>query len=300
MNAYKAGNPIWTTRKTLYAMAEPTLGYCADAVRRHDHDRYLTALFAPAPLRDDLFALYAFNIEVAKTREVVSEPMLGQIRLQWWRESIEGAYAGTPRRHEVVEPLTAAITRHRLDRALFERLIDGREADMDDEAPADLECLVNYAQVTGAPVTQLAASITGATDAASQEAARLVGTGWALTGIIRAVPFLARGHRSRLPANLMAQQGVTEQALYDLKPEPGITKVVEAVADAAADHLRRARSLRRDVAKAALPALLPARLADHYLGRIAKAGHDPMNRDLLRPLVSRQLGLAWSATLGRY
>jgi phytoene synthase len=281
-------------------MAEPILSPCADSVRRYDHDRYLTALFAPADRREDLFALYAFNLEVAKTREVVSEPMLGQIRLQWWRESIEGAYEGQPRRHEVVEPLAAAIARHELDRTLFDRLIDGREADMDDEAPTDLDCLINYAQVTGAPVTQLAAQMLGATDPASQEAARLVGTGWALTGIIRAVPFLARGHRCRLPANLMIRHGVTEPALYEMKPEPGIAKVVEAVGDAAADHLRNARSSWRDVAKAALPAMLTARLADHYLGRIARGGYDPMNRDLLRPQVSRQLSLAWAATIGRF
>lgn len=281
-------------------MAEPILSACADSVRRYDHDRYLTALFAPADRREDLFALYAFNLEVAKTREVVSEPMLGQIRLQWWRESIDGAYAGDPRRHEVVEPLAAAITRHGLDRTLFDRLIDGREADMDDEAPTDLDCLINYAQVTGAPVTQLAAQMLGATDPASQEAARLVGTGWALTGIIRAVPFLARGHRCRLPANLMIQHGVTEPALYDMKPEPGLTHVVQTVADSAADHLRRARALRAEVAKAALPALLPAKLGDHYLGRIAKLGYDPLHRDLLRPQVGRQIGLAWAGLLGRY
>jgi len=281
-------------------MAEPILSACADSVRRYDHDRYLTALFAPADRREDLFALYAFNLEVAKTREVVSEPMLGQIRLQWWRESIEGAYAGQPRRHEVVEPLAAAIARHGLDRTLFDRLIDGREADMDDEAPADLDCLVNYAQVTGAPVTQLAAQVLGAGDPASQEVAKLVGTGWALTGLIRAVPFLARGHRSRLPANLMIQHGVTEPALYELKPEAGLAKVVQAVADSAVDHLRRARALRGQVAKAALPALLPAKLGDHYLGRIAKLGYDPLHRDLLRPQVSRQIGLAWAGLLGRY
>ena len=70
-------------------MAGPeTLSYCAQEVRRHDRARYLSSLFAPDERREDLFALYAFNLEVAKTAEVVSEPMLGQIRLQWWREAI--------------------------------------------------------------------------------------------------------------------------------------------------------------------------------------------------------------------
>lgn len=281
-------------------MAPPALSACAEAVRKHDNDRFLTALFAPAAVREDLFALYAFNHEVAKTREVVTEPTLGQIRLQWWRESIDGAYTGAPRRHEVVEPLAAAIARHGLDRAQFDLLIDGREADLDDEAPADMECLVNYAQVTGAPLARLACQTLGARDEASLEAARLVGTAWALTGILRATPFLARGHRSRLPLTLMTEHGVTEPALFDLKPEPGLAKVAQAVADTARSLLKQARLLRAQVPKAALPALLPATLADHYLGRISKAGYDPMSPALLRPTIGRPLAVGWAATIGRW
>lgn len=281
-------------------MALPALSACAEAVRKHDNDRFLTALFAPAPLREDLFALYAFNHEVAKTREVVTEPTLGQIRLQWWRESIEGAFEGRPRRHEVVEPLANAILRHGLDRTQFDLLIDGREADLDDEAPADMECLVNYAQVTGAPLVRLACQILGAHDPASMEAARLVGTAWALTGILRATPFLARGHRSRLPLTLMTEHRVTEPALFDGKPEPGLAGVAGAVADTARSLLKQARSLRGQVPKAALPALLPATLAGHYLNRMEKAGYDLLSPALLRPTLGRPLAVGWAATIGHW
>src|SRR5208282_2178696 len=75
----------------------------AALVRRHDRDRFQTALFAPAARREALFALYAFNCEIARVRERVTQPTLGQIRLQWWREAIETAYRDTmPRRHQVV------------------------------------------------------------------------------------------------------------------------------------------------------------------------------------------------------
>lgn len=281
-------------------MAPPPLSPCANIVAKQDNDRYLTALFAPPDQREGLFALYAFNHEVAKTREVVTEPTLGLIRLQWWRESIEGAYAGTPRRHEVVEPLAAAIAAQAPDRALFDRLIDGREADLDDTSPADMECLINYAQVTGAPLVRLACQMLGVRDEAVMEAATLVGTAWALTGILRATPFLARGHRSRLPLTLMAEHGVAEQALFDLKPQAGLAKVAEVVAGAARTHLAHARALRGEVPKAALPALLPAVLADHWLGRMHKAGYDLLSPTLLRPSVRRPLAVGWAATLGRW
>ena len=97
-------------------------------LRRHDRDRFQTALFAPAAHREALFALYAFNYEIARVREAVTQPVLGQIRLEWWRENIAAAYQnGAIRRHPIVEKLTAAIRERELTRAYFERLIEARE-----------------------------------------------------------------------------------------------------------------------------------------------------------------------------
>ena len=77
------------------------LSPCAELVRRHDPDRFLTVLFAPPARREALFVLYAFNHELARARAVVSEPMLALIRLQWWREVVQG----TAKRHEVATNL---------------------------------------------------------------------------------------------------------------------------------------------------------------------------------------------------
>jgi len=84
--------------------------YCAQLLRRQDADRYLTALFAPGDRREALFALYAFNLEVARAREVVSEPFMGLIRLQWWRDALDEVYQGRIRAHEVIRPLASAIS----------------------------------------------------------------------------------------------------------------------------------------------------------------------------------------------
>ncbi|MGQ0675605.1 MAG: phytoene/squalene synthase family protein, partial [Rhodospirillales bacterium] len=111
------------------------LSYCGGEVRRHDPDRFLCALFAPAERREDLLALAAFNLELARVRELVSEPMLGRIRLQWWREALGEIYSGMPRRHAVIQPLHETIKRRGLDRALLDRMIDARESDMDGKPP---------------------------------------------------------------------------------------------------------------------------------------------------------------------
>jgi len=85
------------------------MSYCGALVQSQDPDRFLLAQFAPFERREVLYALFAFNHEIAKTREVVSETQLGLIRLQWWREAIEGVYNGEVLEHEVVKALANAI-----------------------------------------------------------------------------------------------------------------------------------------------------------------------------------------------
>lgn len=284
-------------------MAKTTsdLSYCGREVRKYDNDHFLAGLFAPAERREPLFALHAFNLEIAKTREVVSEPILGQMRLQFWRDGIEAVYGDGPvPRHEVMDPLADAARTLGLSRALFDRLIDAREADLDDTAPADLTCLVNYAEVTGAPLVQLALEILGVREEAPVAAGRHAGIAYALTGILRAVPFLARQHRQLLPADLMAKHGARSQDLFELRSTPELRAVVGDVALVARKHLREARALRRSVPRAALPALLPAVLADLHLGVIAREGNDVFAPRVLLPNPFRQMRLGWAALLGRY
>jgi NADH dehydrogenase [ubiquinone] 1 alpha subcomplex assembly factor 6 len=280
--------------------SDAALSYCGQEVRKYDKDRFLTALFAPAERREALFALYAFNLEIAKTREVVTEPVLGQIRLQWWLEAIGEAYEGSPRRHEVLAPLAEAIRAFDLTREHFEKLIDAREADLTDEPPADTTCLTSYAEVTGVPLVLLALEILGVSDPAAARAARHVGIAWVLTGLLRAIPFHARAHRLYMPKDALARHGVAEGRLFDLKPPEGLKAVVGEVADIARGHLRDARALRRDVPRAANPALLIASIADTYLGTIAKSGNDVFAPRVLMPNPLRQVRLGLRAMTGRY
>ncbi|HXY99323.1 MAG TPA: phytoene/squalene synthase family protein [Stellaceae bacterium] len=274
----------------------------APLVRRHDRDRFLTALFAPASSREALLALYAFNYELAKTREVVSEPMLGRIRLQWWRDALDAVYAGDPpRRHEVVAPLAAAIRRHSLGRAHFDALIDAREADLVDEAPASLAALETYAEASSARLVLLALEVLGESGDAAREAGRAIGIAYALSGLLRAVPFHARTRRLYLPRDLVAAAGLeVGRGLFELKPSPALRRVVEGVAARAGTHLAAAQALRPRLSRAALPALLPAVLARADLARLARAGYDPFAPAIARPDPWRSWRLALASLRGRY
>jgi len=283
-------------------MAPSQLSTCAVEVRRHDRERYLTALFAPAACREDLFALYAFNLEVAKTAEVVSEAMIGRIRLQWWREAIEEIYAGRPRAHAVAEPLAAAVERHGLPRAPFERLFDAREADLERAPPADLAALEAYAEGTAASLFDLAFGVlaTASDRAPAAEAARHLGIAWALTGLVRAVPFHARQQRCYLPADLTRRAGVDDVGLFALRGSPALTGVVEALAGRAAEHLAAVRDLRRELPPSASSLLLFAPLAAAHLLRLRRAGFDPFDAAVQARRPGTVWRLAWAHWLRRY
>jgi len=274
------------------------LSYCAREVRDHDHDRYLTALFAPSDRREAVFALYAFNAEVARTREAVSEPILGQIRLQWWREALEGIYQDAVREHPVVEGLSDAVRRYTLERAHFETLLDARADDLDDSPPSDLAALEAYANATSGTLSVLAMAVLGFADGAPSRAAQLVGTAWALIGLMRAIAFHAQAQRLYLPDDLLQGHSVDRRALFELKPSPALNHVVRDVTHRATGMLAEARGLKGEIPRAARCGLLLAPLADRYLRDIARAGHDPFALPAAAPALP--LRLTVYSLLGRY
>jgi NADH dehydrogenase [ubiquinone] 1 alpha subcomplex assembly factor 6 len=273
----------------------------AALVRRHDHDRFQTALFAPPRQRDALFALYAFNYEIARVREAVSEPMLGQIRLQWWREVVSAAFSGeAPRQHVVAEPLTAIIREFGLSRDYFERLIDARERDLDPEPPASLAALEDYADGSSASLVLLALEMLGANQPEAQEAGRAVGIGYALAGLIRAMPFHAAARRSYIPADLAARTGLKIEDYEARRMTAALRVAVNEIAAAARRHLSEARSHRAAIPRAAIAAVLPALIAERFLRRLERVGYDPFDRRLALPDPMQSWRLAAAALLNRF
>ena len=279
--------------------------YITDLVSKDDHDRFLTAVFAPQPAREGVMALYAFNAEVAKVRESVSENIIGQMKLQWWRDVVAAIYDGgpegnkVPQGNPVVEALAATIRGHNLSRVYFEALLDARARDMADESPADVNALEAYADGTSASLTNLVLEVLGARDDASRAAARHVGIAWALTGLLRAVLFHARTNRFLLPQDLLAAENLTAHDLQERGNAARISVVIAQIARIAAAHLDKARSYKKKVDKRALPALLPATLADQYLKGLARRKFDVFDprHVLQRPAVLR---LTWNAIRGVY
>jgi phytoene synthase len=275
--------------------------YVAEQVRRFDNDRFLCALFAPADRRESLLALYAFNVEVARVRELVSEPLLGEMRLRWWRDTVAAIYAGAALpRHPVAAPLAETVRRFDLTRDYFDRLLDARRLDLRDEPPANLQRLHAYAEDTSATVSLLALEVLGIRDSAMGAIGRPVGIAWALTGLLRAVPFHARARRLYLPADLLKEASIDVNRLLDGQGGRALQGVVRPLVQHARSLLDEARHAGGTVKRSALAALLPATLADGYLARLARVGFDPFDARLRQPSAGRYFRLALNAWRGRF
>lgn len=281
-------------------MADDPIQYCAEQVRRFDHDRYLCTLFAPEPVQARLFALYAFNVEIARVREIVSEPVIGQMRLQWWRDAIAEFAAGKVRDHPVAQALARALAAAPVEPGLFERLLTGREFDLADQPPATVAALEHYAEDTSASLSQAALALSGIGDGAAAAAARETGLAWALVGLLRAVPFHAPRRRLYLPEDMLARTGIGPDDVFEGRAGGRLAPMVQAIADRAREHLRAARARRREVPRQALPVLLPAVLADRHLVRLERAGFDPFAPQLQRPSPGDALRLTAANFSGRY
>src|SRR3569623_3097589 len=135
--------------------------HCAALVREADRDRYLATLFAPQDNRAALFALYAFNIELIRVRDVAREPMPGEIRLQWWREVLEGKRDGEAAAHPVAAALMEGLRRHALTPDRLPGIVDAHQFDLYDDPMGTLDDLDNYAVMTQSALLDVAIAMLG-------------------------------------------------------------------------------------------------------------------------------------------
>ena len=244
---------------------EGLLGLVAEA----DKDRYLSLLFAPASARQHLAALYAFDVELEKIKRQVSEPQLGQIRLQWWREALETAYAGGPTEH----PLVAALAelRSMVPLSVYDSMLNAAGAAIFREQPETLEDLEAWTGRSTSVVIQGAALVLGGS---APDAAGLAGVAF---GIARR---LAHGEKWLVPTQW--------------KPDDSAGERIVSLARHAATRLDEARKLKVD--PQLLPAFLPASVTTLYLKAVSR------NPTLPQPIspVRRQFAIWWSATRNRF
>ncbi len=246
-----------------------SLDACASLVQRGDPDRFRAVMAAPAWARGQLLPLYAFNLEVARAPWLAQEPLVAEMRLQWWRDTLAEP---APRAHEVAGPLHALIRDAGLPVGVLDRLVAARRWDCWREPFDDAAGLEGYLEDTGGGLMWLAALALGAPDSA-EPAARHYGRATAMAGFLRAVPELQARGRHPIPAG-------TDTA---------------SLARLGLDWLARARAARRSLPKAVAPALLSGWQTAPLLRRMAAGETHPALSEF-----SLRGRLLWQMTTGRW
>lgn len=250
----------------------------AALVREGDRDRYLAALFAPEAKRPALLALAAFNIELSRIAELVSEPMLGEIRLQWWRDALAGQSEETRTGNPVAEAMGEAMRAHDLPMAALVGLIDARTFDVSGETMPDLPALKAYLNKTAGALFALWAQVLEGAPLRPEETAREAGLAYGLTGLMRALPV----HRARaqlfLPATAFADQQMQAGEVLAGVADARLERALAALREEARGSLARARGGIADLPKAARPAFLLLALVEPYLAALARPDHDPLRQ----------------------
>jgi 15-cis-phytoene synthase len=245
--------------------------YCLDLVRSNDKDRFLASLFAPENKRPHLMALYAFNCEIVRARDLVSEAAIGEIRLQWWMDTLDGIYDGAAQDHPVAIALARAIVEGDLPKHALRNLVNAHIFDFYADPMPTFSDLEGYLGETSSALIQMAALILAGEEALENaEASGLAGVAYGLSGILSSLPKQRALSQCFIPADMLKARDAAPADLIAARNEVALSVVLAELREKARMRLLEARKMSWTIKPAAMPAFLHVALTDGYLNAIAQ------------------------------
>ena len=263
--------------------------FCAELVRTHDFARYAAALFVPATLRRGLLALYAFNVEISRVRNQVSQPLPGEIRLQWWSDMLAGAGHGGVEGNPVAAELLLAIGHAHLPVERLSRLIDEHQFDLYNDPMPTMAALESYINDTSSALFSLAAAVLGQSFAEIEHLARHAGLAQGLTQIMVLLPLDASRRQLFVPQQVLANHGCGIEDVFAAKETPNVRAAVDKVLGEAREHLKTAFTLLASAPSETRLAFLPLAQVRNDLKQMSRADKDPFV-----PLRASRLRTLWA------
>jgi 15-cis-phytoene synthase len=262
---------------------------CADLVRSHDFARYASALFVPPERRRALFALYAFNVEIVRVREQVSQPLPGEVRLQWWSDMLAGRGHGGIEGNPVASELLLAIRHFRLPLERLSRMIDEHLFDLYNDPMPTMAALEGYITETLSVLFAMAARIGGSRPDEIDHLARHAGLAQGFVQVIATLPRDASRSQLFLPIQLLDAHGGDLADVFAGRQTPKHRAAVDQLLGEARQHLDVALALLANTAPELRMIFLPLALVRRDLVRLSRADSDPFV-----PRVSSRLSTLWT------
>ncbi|ODM95752.1 NADH dehydrogenase (ubiquinone) complex I, assembly factor 6, partial [Orchesella cincta] len=261
--------------------------YCAELVRKHEFENFLCALLLPtADIRGFVFAVRSFNVEIALIRDQVSQKDIGLARLAFWRDAINKVFANKSNsstnlpRHPVVLELSRNLKDKTVSKKWFTNLIDAREQVMTDAAFKTLEDLETYCDKSVSPVLYLGLEALGVKNVDADHAASHLGKSIGLSNFIRSIPHNAQRRRVLIPQELLVKHKLSQENFIRFSNEEKIRDTVFEIASRAHIHYEKAKSLKPNISKTALPLMLVGTPTDIYLKRLRNSNFNPYHTSL--------------------
>jgi phytoene synthase len=249
--------------------------FCADLVRSHDFVRYASTLFVQAPERSALLALYAFNVEIFRIRDQVSQPLPGEVRMQWWTDLLAGTGHGGVEGNPVAAELLSAIRTYALPAEPLSRLIDEHQFDLYNDPMPTLAALEGYAHETSSALFGLAARVLAPPSPGIEHLARHAGFASGFAQVIASLPRDAARRQLFLPLQFLQSHGSGLEEVFAGKQTPQARAAIDQLIGEARRHLQTAEGLLAEVPPRVRPAFLPLALVRRDLTRLSRADNDP-------------------------
>lgn len=256
-----------------------SFAYCADRLRETDRDRYLATLFASAEKRGALFALYAFDSEIARVRDLAREQLPGEIRLQWWREVLSGERAGEAAANPIAAAVTEILERFDFVREPLVHLIEAHRFDVHNEPIESVEVLQTYAERTAGTIVDLAVRLLGGR--IESTVAHESGSALTIADLLSQFPRHAARRQLYVPSDILRHYGAGPEDIFAMRATPELRAALAEL------RLRARRNLAHVVAakipEIAKPAFLPLAPLRQWLIDMEKLGYDPFRPPVVSP-----------------
>jgi 15-cis-phytoene synthase len=249
--------------------------FCADLVRSHDFVRYASALLVPQPQRRALLALYAFNVEISRVRAVVTQPLPGEVRLQWWTDMLTGRGHGGIEGNPVAAELTGAIESFRLPVERLSRLIEEHQFDLYNDPMPTMPALEGYINDTSCALFSLAAAVVWSPSSQIEHLARHAGFAQGIAQVLALLPYEASRRHLFVPLQLLEENGCEIEDVFAGRQSPGLRSALGRLLGEAREQLQTAFALLATVPPQTRLVFLPLAQVRRDLERMSRADNDP-------------------------